>query len=146
MISNPFENATTKILRDFCEEYIRLAELIILFDKDEFDLIESAEGEIKKQMLMGVRTAFPNQKAAFKNYLKLKVNLVEKNINRSGAVRDAQVALTRFMKKHSYEVRSMGLSFRNKDLLSPAEIYVNYYYIVERLPGLVLPETYTKKK
>lgn len=146
MISNPFESATTQILREFCEEYIRLAELIILFNKDEFDLIEEAEREVKKQMLMGVRTAFPDQKAASAHYLRMKVALVTRNIHDSGAVRQAQMALTKFLRQHSFEVRNLGLSFRDHNLLSPAEIYVNYYFLVEKLPGMVLPETYRKNK
>ncbi len=146
MFINPFENATTQILKDFCEEYIRLAELITLFDKDAWDMIDRAENDVKKRFLMCEKTAFPNEKAASIHFMKLRVSLITKNINGSNAVKQAQERLSRFLREHSYEVRELGLSFRNKTLLSPSEIYANYYYLVQKLPGMVIPEPYSRKK
>ncbi len=146
MFTNPFENATTQILREFCEEYIRLAELIVLYDKDQWDTIDSAENEVKRKMLMCEKTAFPTEKAATIHFMRLRVALISRNIDSSSAVKQAQARLSTYLKQHSYEVKSLGLSFRNKTLLSPSEIYANYYYLVQKLPGMVIKEPYRKKK
>lgn len=146
MIPNPFENSVTRLLVDFGNEYIRLAELIILFDKDQWDLIESAEKEVKKQRLMGMRTAFPDEKAARIHFMRLKVALITKNINENKAVRQAQTALSQYLRKHSHEVRTLGLSFKDRMLLTPTEIFANYHYLVQKIPGMVIAEPYNRKK
>lgn len=146
MFTNPFANATTQILKDFGEEYIRLAELIILFDKDGWDAIDAAENATKMKMIMGERTAFSSEKAANIHYMRLRRDLIVRNINNNPGVKQAQAKLTAYLRQHTYEVKALGLSFRDKALLSPSEIYANYYYLVQKIPGMVIPEPYSKKK
>lgn len=146
MFVNPFTNATNKILKEFGEEYIRLAKTIIMFNEDDWNVIEEAERDIKKKMLMNEKTSFRTEREALIHFMRLKINLIERNINQNPGVKVALDTISTYMRRHSLEVKTLGLAFKDGKRLTPTELYVNYYCLLDIVPGLVAPELYRKKK
>lgn len=125
-----FPNST---LKDFCEEYIKLSERIILWDKDYMESIDSAEKEVTTAFIIGTKTQFRNETEMKLHFMRLRVNNITQVINNNPGAQKCQRELTKFLSKHKYEVETLKLGYSAGEVLSPTQIYANYYCVVKKL-------------
>lgn len=146
-LRNSLSSSLNAPYRDFCEEYIRLAELIISFDKDQMEIIDKAEEQALVSILMGVKTTYSmlGETRTRIHFNKMRVNLIDKFIKENNGVRKAYEELNRYVRKHSTERQKLKLVYNDKEL-SPEELYKNYLLVVERLKDFNVQLDVMKKK
>lgn len=126
-------NPNLMILKDFCEEYIRLAESILLIDSSDFEILKKAEEEVTIEYYQGIRRKGFESLNAIKTHFALRnVELIEQTLKKYPNLERNVVFLDRFINKHRIEIRNLGLSFKNNEI-TPLNLYCNYVFVVDYL-------------
>ncbi len=119
------------VLQNFAEEYNRLAEYIVLFDKDAMEEIDYEERLLLDQVLLG-KSRYSKRDIELKYRVK-RVKLIAKMLDENKALRKVQKELSQYVRFHKIERARLQLAFGDGVTLSPTEIYVNYEYLVKEL-------------
>lgn len=120
--------------REFCEEYIRLAELIIFFDKDQMEIIDEAEKQALTSIIMGVKTLYSQlgEKRTRIHFNLKRARLIDEFIRENSGVRQVYEKLNNYVCKHHAERKKLNLVCTGSSLTSE-ELYDNYLLVVKRL-------------
>ncbi|MCX4365234.1 MAG: hypothetical protein OSJ70_05625 [Bacilli bacterium] len=146
--SNSLSSSLNSPYRDFCEEYIRLAELIIQFEQDQMETIDAAEKDEITMLYMGQKTklSFLGEKG-IKNHFKLvKSRVIKESMEKNSGVKQAYNILNRYFISHSVERNKLGMSIKNGQTLMPNEILENYEIAVNQLTNFKIQEDARQKR
>lgn len=119
------------LLKSFAYEYIRLAEMIIYFDKDAMDKIDETEKQVEVDRLLGKDKRTPREIQLF--FMRNRINLIEKIIASNVGAQKTIRTLTVLMKQHKIERESLKLSYYDGKLLTATQLYVNYVCVVGKM-------------
>lgn len=147
-IIDTFTSSLSSPYRDFCEEYVRLAELIIQFEQDKIELLEKAEKDELSMLYMGQKTrySFLGEKGIKKHFRLRKSQIIEESIAHNSGVKQVYDILNRYLLNHSVEKNKLGLIFKNGSSLTALELLTNYEAIVDELANLKARDDVYKKK
>lgn len=151
-MKNNFTNSITSSLnspyRDFCEEYIRLAELIIQFEQDQMEVIETAEKDTLTMLYMGQKTklSFLGEDGIKKHFQLVKARIIKESIDKNSGVRQTYNMLNKYLAKHSVERTKLGITIKNGSTLMPIELITNYEIAVNQLTNFKAQEANYQKK
>lgn len=151
-MKNDFTNSITSSLnspyRDFCEEYIRLAELIIQFEQDQVEIIEKAEKDELTMLYMGQKTklSFLGENGIKKHFQLVKARIIKESIDKNSGVREAYNMLNKYLAKHSVERTKLGITIKNGTTLMPIELIQNYEVAVNQLTNFKVQDDIYQKK
>lgn len=151
-MKNDFTNSITSSLnspyRDFCEEYIRLAELIIQFEQDQMEIIEKAENDELTMLYMGQKTklSFLGENGIRKHFQLVKARIIKESIDKNSGVREAYNMLNKYLAKHSVERTKLGITIKNGTTLMPIELIQNYEVAVNQLTNFKVQDDIYQKK
>ncbi len=118
-------------LQSFSEEHNRLAELIILFDKEGMERLDEEEKMLLDQVLLG-KCRYTKKEISMMYRIK-RVKHMNRLIDENDALRHVQKKLSQYVKGHRIESEKLQLAFKDKTILTPTEIYVNYEHLVREL-------------
>lgn len=150
-MNGEFKNMITSSLNApysaFCEEYIRLAELIIFFDKDQMEIIDKAEEEAIVSIFTGMKTLYSSlgEERTRKHFNLMRSRLIDQFIKENDGVRKVYETLNDYVRKHSVERQKLNLSYHD-DHLNSDELYMNYLIVVDKLKNFDLEKDAIKKK
>lgn len=151
-MKNDFTNSIASSLnspyRDFCEEYIRLAELIIQFEQDQVEIIEKAEKDELTMLYMGQKTklSFLGENGIKKHFQLVKARIIKESIDKNSGVREAYNMLNKYLAKHSVERTKLGITIKNGTTLMPIELIQNYEVAVNQLTNFKVQDDIYQKK
>ncbi len=147
-IRNSITSSLNSPYRDFCEEYIRLAELIIQFEQDQIETVEKAEKDELTMLYMGQKTKLSSLGASgIKNHFQaVKAQIIKESIEKNGGVRQAYNILNKYLAKHSVESKKLGITIKNGQTLMPIELITNYDIAVNQLANFKAQEDAYQKK
>ncbi len=145
---NTFTSSLNAPYKDFCEEYIRLAELIIQFDQDQMERIAQAENDEITHIYMGVRTnlSFLGEEGIKHHFKVVKARLIKEAIENNSGVKFAYGQLNRFMRTHKVESSKIGMTMQNGTFLAPLELLNNYEIAVKCAQNFKIQTDAYKKK
>lgn len=127
-IIDSFNSSVESPYRAFCEEYIRLSELILQFEQEQIEMIDKIENEELTKLFMGVKTglSFLKENGIKKHFKIVKARIIKESLERNSGLRQVYGELNRYMSYHSVEINKLGMSFKNNASLDPLELLDNY--------------------
>lgn len=134
--------------KDFCEEYIRLAELIIQFEQDQMEKIDKAEKDEITRLHMGESTklSYLGEDGIKKHYLIIKARIIRETMEQNSGVKQVYDTLNKYVLQHNVERGKMGLTMKNGKMLTPIELIENYEIVVQQVANFnIQSSTYNKK-
>ena len=151
-MKNDIKNSITSSLntpyRDFCEEYVRLAELIIQFEQDQMEAIEKSEQDELTMLYMGQKTklSFLGEDGIKKHFRYVKARIIKESIDKNSGVKQAYDMLNKYLATHSVEKNKLGITIKNGQTLAPIELITNYDIAVNQLTNFKIQDDAYQKK
>lgn len=142
-----FTSSLNSPYKDFCEEYIRLAELIIQFEQDQMEMIDKIEEDEITKLYMGVKTSlsFLKENGIKRHFRVKKARILKESIEKNSGLKKVYDQLNRYMSYHSVEREKLGMSLKNNATLTTIELLENYEIAVTNMKNFSVKDNLNKK-
>lgn len=134
--------------KEFCEEYIRLAELIIQFEQEQMEIIDKSEEDEITKIYMGEKTklSYLGEEGIKKHFNIKRARIIKESIQNNRGVSEAYNILNKYVLHHSVEIEKLGLTIKIGETLKPIELIENYEIAVSSLNNFKAQEEHYSKK
>lgn len=88
-IIDSFTSSLGSPYKEFCEEYIRLAEMIIEFEQDQMEMLDKIEQDELSNLYIGVRTklSFLGETGIKQHFRIMKARIIKETIEKNSGVK-----------------------------------------------------------
>lgn len=147
-INNSYPSSLNTPYKEFCEEFIRLAELIIQFEQEQIEVLEKAEKDELTMLIMGEKTrlSFLGENGIKKHYQMVKGRVIQESINKNVGLKKTFEMLIRLQMTHSIEVDKLGMVSQSSNAMKPYEMFINYEIAVNHLANFKVQDDIHQKK
>lgn len=141
MAKDMFVNgAVNELLQEFCEEYIRLAEMIILFDPEKMQKIDQQENVAIENAFLSKDSyyAYLGENGINAHFDVIRARQIKENIELNSGPKVVCKKIVKHINEHRFECEKIGIVMKHSNSIMPHEIYQNYKTVISQLENLKL--------